>query len=106
MPDWEEVDVPRFLKEAQAGNVESFSEIYTQYAEGIFRFLFLHLDNRLDAEDLTGEVFYRPSASQYQPQGFRSLFLIQDCAECLIFTENRDMSKTMSHWMMWRKSGS
>jgi RNA polymerase sigma-70 factor, ECF subfamily len=71
MPDWEEVDEPRYLKEAQDGNVESFGEIYTRYAEGIFRFLFLHLDNRLDAEDLTGEVFYRAwkALPQYQPQG-------------------------------------
>jgi RNA polymerase sigma-70 factor (ECF subfamily) len=71
MPDWEEVEEPRFLKEAQAGNVESFSEIYTRYAEGIFRFLFLHLDNRLDAEDLTGEVFYRAykALPEYKLQG-------------------------------------
>ena len=59
MPDWEEVEEPRYLKEAQCGNTESFGVLYTHYAEGIFRFLFVHLDNRLDAEDLTEEVFFR-----------------------------------------------
>ena len=71
MPDWEEAEEPRYLREAQAGNVDSFSEIYTRYAEGIFRFLFLHLDNQLDAEDLTGEVFYRAwkALPDYQHKG-------------------------------------
>lgn len=71
MPDWDEFEEPRYLREAQSGNVDSFGMIYTHYAEGIFRFLYVHLDNRLDVEDLTEEVFYRAwkALPQYEHQG-------------------------------------
>lgn len=45
--------------------------LYEQHAPVIFRYLFTHLDDRLDAEDLTEEVFLRVwrSLNQYQEQG-------------------------------------
>ena len=59
MPDWREVEDRRLLEEAQKGQVEAFGELYERNAETVYRFLQAHLDNRLDAEDLTGEVFLR-----------------------------------------------
>lgn len=71
MPAWEEAEELRFLNKAQDGNSEAFGELYTHYVEGVFRFLYFHLDNRLDAEDLTEEVFYRAwrALPQYRHQG-------------------------------------
>ena len=59
MADWSEFDEADLLRQAQAGKAEAFGQIYEYHAPAVFRFLFAHLDNRLDAEDLTGEVFLR-----------------------------------------------
>lgn len=78
MPDWEEVEEPRFLREAQDGNAEAFGELYTRYVEGIFRFLFVHLDNQLDAEDLTGRSSTEPGRL-YRDTGLKGSLLQLFC---------------------------
>lgn len=52
-------DDAELLELAKQGAAEAFSELYIRYAPPIFRFLYSHLDDRLDAEDLTEEVFLR-----------------------------------------------
>jgi RNA polymerase sigma-70 factor (ECF subfamily) len=47
------------LQTAQQGDAEAFGQLYEQYAPQVFRYLYAHLDGRMDAEDLTGEVFVR-----------------------------------------------
>jgi RNA polymerase sigma-70 factor (ECF subfamily) len=74
MPDWQEfqeVNEIALLRKAQGGDAEAFGDIYELYAPAIFRFLYSHLNNRLDAEDLTEEVFLRVwrSIANYQEQG-------------------------------------
>jgi RNA polymerase sigma-70 factor (ECF subfamily) len=59
MPVWEDVEDAQLLKIAQDGDTDAFGELYERYAKVMFRFLFAHLDNRIDAEDLTEEVFLR-----------------------------------------------
>lgn len=59
MPVWEDVDDVQLLKIAQDGDPDAFGELYERYAKVIFRFVYAHLDNRVDAEDLTEEVFLR-----------------------------------------------
>ena len=59
MPERQEVDETSLLQQAQQGDTEAFGQIYEMYSPLVFRFLFAHLDNRLDAEDLTEEVFLR-----------------------------------------------
>lgn len=59
MPERQEVDETSLLQQAQQGDAEAFGQIYEMYSPLVFRFLFAHLDNRLDAEDLTEEVFLR-----------------------------------------------
>jgi RNA polymerase sigma-70 factor, ECF subfamily len=49
----------QLLKEAKSGDAEAFGELYERYAPGIFRFLFVRLENRMDAEDLTEDVFFK-----------------------------------------------
>ena len=38
---------------------KAFSEIYNKYVNGIFRFVFLKVDSRQTAEDLTSETFLK-----------------------------------------------
>ena len=59
MPERREVDATRLLKQAQQGDTEAFGQIYELYSPLVFRFLVAHLDNSLDAEDLTEDVFLR-----------------------------------------------
>ena len=45
------------VKESQQGNKESFAEIYDQFIEKIYRFIFYKTFNRETAEDLTSQTF-------------------------------------------------
>src|SRR4030042_109254 len=47
------------IKKAQRGDPQAFGDLYESHAPAIFRYLFAHLDSRMDAEDLTGEVFLK-----------------------------------------------
>lgn len=59
MLNWQEVDDAQLLKLAKGGNAEAFGEIYERNTNLIFGFLYANLDSRLDAEDLTEDVFLR-----------------------------------------------
>ena len=58
MPD-RQLDDEQIIKRVKNGDVEAFGILYEQYAEVIFRYVYSHLDSRLDAEDLTEEIFLR-----------------------------------------------
>ncbi len=58
MPD-RQFDDEQVIKRVKNGDVEAFGILYEQYAEVIFRYVYSHLDGRLDAEDLTEEIFLR-----------------------------------------------
>ncbi len=58
MPD-RQFDDEQVIKRVKNGDVEAFGVLYEQYAEVIFRYVYSHLDGRLDAEDLTEEIFLR-----------------------------------------------
>ena len=75
------------LELVKHGETEAFSELYIRFAPPIFRFLFSHLDDRLDAEDLTEEVFLRlwRFLPNYQDQGVPILaFLFKIARNALI----------------------
>ena len=71
MSNWHEVEDIQLLQIAQKGNTDAFGEIYERNAEKVFRYLSAHLDNGLDAEDLTEEVFIRVlrSLPDYRERG-------------------------------------
>ncbi|MBN2548412.1 MAG: RNA polymerase sigma factor [Anaerolineales bacterium] len=71
MPDWQDAEVALWLQKAKNGDVEAYGLLYEAYAPQVFRYLYAHLDDRLDAEDLTGEVFLRAwqALPGYRPQG-------------------------------------
>jgi RNA polymerase sigma-70 factor (ECF subfamily) len=59
-------DERELLKQAQAGEADAFGDLYERYAPAIFRYLYARLHDRLEAEDLTGEVFLK--AWQFLPR--------------------------------------
>jgi len=62
-----EIDAPRaatrqelmLIKEAKAGNRVAFERLADQYYGNIFRMIYYRTQNRMDAEDLTQEVFLK-----------------------------------------------
>lgn len=76
MQDWQEVGEcqlaeTELIQKAQDGDAEAFGLLYERHAPAVFRFVYSHLDDRLDAEDLTEDVFLRVwrSLSKFQDQG-------------------------------------
>jgi RNA polymerase sigma-70 factor, ECF subfamily len=67
----QDTDDNELLKNAQCGEAEAFGELYQRYSRIVFRFIYAHLNERLDAEDLTEEVFLRAwrSIAGYKEQG-------------------------------------
>ena len=70
-PEWQEEDETRILAEAQRGDVEAFGKLYEHYAGRVLRFLYAHMTDRQDAEDLTMEVFIKVwrSLPNYRQRG-------------------------------------
>ena len=59
------------IKKAQRGDPDAFGDLYENHAPAIFRYLYSHLDNQMDAEDLTGEVSLKAwrSLPKYSERG-------------------------------------
>lgn len=75
------------VRAARQGNVQAYGELYEKTAPVVFRFLYAHLDERMDAEDLTGEVFLRvwQSLPRYRETGVPfSVFLLKVARNALI----------------------
>jgi RNA polymerase sigma-70 factor, ECF subfamily len=72
MRNWHEVDDVQLLKSAKDGEADAFGELYARYARVVYRFIFARIDDPLDAEDLTEDVFLKVwrSLSNYREQGF------------------------------------
>lgn len=95
MPNWEELDELQLLDKAQNGDTEAFGEVYSRYAGMVFRYLYAHLEDRLDAEDLTIEVFLKTwrSMVKYRQQGIPfSAFLFRVAKNVLVDFYRRSAS--------------
>lgn len=53
------VELPRIIARAQAGDVSAFGELYALYAGPVLRYLYLRTREQELAQDLTQEVFIR-----------------------------------------------
>jgi RNA polymerase sigma-70 factor (ECF subfamily) len=83
----ERIDDRQLLTFAKDGDAEAFGILYERYADRVFRYLFAHVDNRLDAEDITEDVFLRVwrSLPNYREQGVPFLaFLFRIARNALI----------------------
>jgi RNA polymerase sigma-70 factor (ECF subfamily) len=71
MPERRDINDIQLMALAQNGDAGAFGELYERYAQSIYRFLSAHLDDRLEAEDLTEEVFLRVwrTLPNYNEQG-------------------------------------
>jgi RNA polymerase sigma-70 factor (ECF subfamily) len=80
-------DDEQVINQVKNGDAESFGMLYDQYAEVIFRYVYSHLENRLDAEDLTEEIFLRAwrALPKYDERGLPfSAFLFRIARNSLI----------------------
>ena len=87
------------IRKAQRGNPQAFGELYECHAPVIFRYLFAHLDSRMDAEDLTGEVFLKAwqSLPKYDERGVPFLaFLFRIARNVLVdhYRQSNHLSST------------
>jgi len=85
------------IQQAKDGDADAFGELYERYAESLFRFVYSQTFDRLDAEDITAEVFLRAwrSLSRYKERGFSfSAYLFRIARNVLI--DNRRKRKPVS----------
>lgn len=75
MPTWQNPEQNaediQLLKKAQDGDADAFGQLYERYVTIIFRYTYAHIGDRMDAEDLTEEIFMRVwrTLSKYREQG-------------------------------------
>lgn len=51
--------VEKLAIRAVNGNTDAFGELYTLFAEKIYRYIFYHINSKTATEDITGEVFLK-----------------------------------------------
>ena len=87
LEDLQRIEDRQWLSSAKGGDAEAFGKLYERYADRVFRYLFAHLDNCLDAEDIIEDVFLRVwrSLPNYREQGVPFLaFLFRIARNALI----------------------
>lgn len=75
------------ISRAQQGDRNAFGDLYENNAPAIFRYMYVHLDNSMDAEDLTCEVFLKAwqSLPKYTDRGVPFLaFLFRIARNALV----------------------
>jgi RNA polymerase sigma-70 factor, ECF subfamily len=60
------------IKKAKKGDENAFGSLYETYLSAIYRFIFLKVGNKADAEDITHQVFLRAwkTMPRYKDKGF------------------------------------
>lgn len=77
----------QLIQRAKDGDSVAFGELYERYADAVFRFIYSQTSDRLDAEDLTADVFLKAwqSLPRYEERGFSfSAFLFRIARNSLI----------------------
>lgn len=66
------MDEQLLIDKAREGNREAFGQLYDRYVPKIYRFVFLRVGTRGEAEDITSQVFMHAweNISRYEHQGF------------------------------------
>lgn len=74
------IDDADLLKQAIRGDADAFGRLYTRHIKVVYGYIYARVGHRLDAEDMTEDVFFRAfrSISQHEQKGvpFRA-FLIR-----------------------------
>ncbi|MDP2704541.1 MAG: sigma-70 family RNA polymerase sigma factor [bacterium] len=60
-----------FIRKAKKGDAEAFGELYDKHMPAIYRFVYVKVSNKADAEDLTHQVFLKAwkNIRKYKEQG-------------------------------------
>jgi RNA polymerase sigma-70 factor, ECF subfamily len=60
------------IKKARKGNTDAYGQLYDTYLPAIYRFVFVKVGNKADAEDITHQVFLSAwqNIPKYREQGF------------------------------------
>lgn len=70
-----EKEIRKIVRKAQKGDALAFGLIYDRYLERIYRFIFLKVSNREEAQDLTQQVFLKAWESLPQFKFTRAPFV-------------------------------
>lgn len=96
---WQKSSDIELLKNAQNGEAEAFGELYQRYAKIVFRFIYANVADRLDAEDLTEEVFLRAwrTIASYREQGIPFLSYLFKIARNVMIDFYRRIGRSGGH---------
>ncbi len=83
------------IQRSQQGDRHAFGNLYEAHAPAIYRYLFTHLENSMDAEDLTGEVFLKAwqSLPKYEERGAPFLAFLFRIARNVLVDHYRQSSR-------------
>lgn len=86
------------ITRAQRGEVNAIGRLYDRHRESIFRYLWLRLDDRQLAEDLTGDVFMRmlDALPRYRVQGLPFRAWLYRIAHNLLVDYVRKMNRQVT----------
>ncbi len=92
----------RLLKLAQSGDAGAFGILYERYAPPVHRYLYAHLSDRLDAEDLTAEVFVRAwqKLPDYRQEGVPFVAYLMRIAHNMLVDHYRKSGRTIMDDLM------
>ena len=92
MPEFEEKEI---LARVSQGDREAFGELYEQYVERIYNYVYYRTGNVHDAEDLTARVFHRAlnHVKTYTDRGVPFSAWLYRIAHNLIANWHRDRSR-------------
>ena len=86
------------VKQARSGDTEAFGHLYERYAEVIYRFIFAQISDRMEAEDLTTDVFLRAwrFLPRFRERKFPFSAFLYKIARNLLIDRYRKISKRQS----------
>lgn len=99
MLGWHDLDDNELIKLAQNGQADAYGELYERHVSAVYRFLYARLDNRMDAEDFTEEVFLRAwnSLSTYDERGIPFLAFLLIVARNVLIDHYRRNGRSPQH---------
>ncbi len=103
---WQDMTDLELVDLAQAGEADAFGELYFRHSKTVFRFIYAHVNEELDAEDLTSEVFYRAwrTIVNYRDQGAPFVAYLFKIARSVLVDFYRRSSRTGGHMSIEDKS--
>jgi RNA polymerase sigma-70 factor, ECF subfamily len=96
---WHDIDENELINTAKDGDADAFGELYERHANAVYRFLYARLDNRMDAEDFSEEVFLRAwnSLSKYHERGIPFLAFLLIIARNVLIDHYRRNGRSPQH---------